>query len=186
MNFNNKNISNSDVSIITKFKNKAHDFMIAVNSLYNPKNVPKSLQVEYQSLKSTADDIKNSIAWITNTVDSVTSFFSNTFSLNGTEIVEEYINNYDNSMGFISLIPIAAIIASMALMTKFISDVYIFDKKLNEQKRLEHQGLTPYNASKIVNKMNDSTIKSLSTLIKPIMITVSIFYLSRIIKNFVR
>ncbi len=182
-----QNISPHELSMLDKFKKKAADFMQAVNSLYSLGTIPPSLQNEYSSLRSTADDIKSSIKWITGTVDSVTNFFSNTFSLNGSDYVSNYINgDSSQNMGFISLIPLAAIIGSMALMTKFISDVYVFEQKLSEQKRLEKTGLTPGAASKIVDNMQGNTLKSLSTLVKPIAITVSLIYGAKIIKDFIK
>ena len=57
-------------------------------------------------------------------------------------------------MGALPIVPIAVISASTALVaiSKWVKDAFVFSRRLNELRRLEGQGLTPKQASDIVNK----------------------------------
>ncbi len=177
-------LSQNDSGFIDKFRLKASQFMSAWNELTSMRNIPVNLQSEYTSLRSSGSEIQSTLQWITSAIDSVTGYVSNMFNFNGVDNVKGYINNDSNNMGFISLIPIAAIVASLAIMTKFISDVYVFKSKLNEQKRLENTGLNPQQAAKVVENMRpDSIIKNISKVVKPVGVVLSLLFIFKIIRE---
>lgn len=53
-------------------------------------------------------------------------------------------------LGILPLLPVAAIAAAIGAVSKWVLDARAFDKRLAEQQRLEQQGLSPDQASKIV------------------------------------
>lgn len=180
-------LTQKDVSMLTKFKAKADEFMVALTRLNSIQNVPPNLEEEYSGLRTSADYIKTSISMITSTVDSVSNFFSDFFSFDGVGVTRDYINNRPQNMGFIPLIPIAAISIALATMTKFISDVYLFERKVVEQQRLESTGMKPAQAAKIIDNMSDQGLmKQMGGIAKPLGFAVGTYFILKIVKSFVK
>jgi len=182
-------LSTNDISLLNRFKAKASEFMIALDRLNSIDNVPGNLQEEYSGLRSTADYVQGTINWITSTVDSVTGFFSDYFGFDGVSGVRDYINGdnryNDQSMGVIPLIPLAAISGAVALMSKFIVDVYVFERKVSEQKRLENTGMSPQQAAEVVDKIKGKTLTdNLAGIVKPVAWGLGLFFISRIIMGY--
>ncbi len=181
------NLTQSDVSILQRFKNRALEFSTAWKKLLSLSPVPPSLESDYQALKSTGNEIHGTIQWITQAVDSVSSFFGGIYNDVSQKITQFLNGDPEESLGFVSLIPIAAILASMAVMAKFVSDVYIFNRKVEEQHRLERSGMTSQDASKIVaNIQGPGLTGNLVKIVKPIGWVIGLFYLAKIVKNFAR
>lgn len=133
-------------NLVGQFKQRAREFMAVWNTLQSKaSDVSRfpALQKEYADLNRRAGFIKTSITKITNTVDSIMGWFRSVFGLSGVESLE--------GLGILPLLPIAIIAGALTLIGKWISDVYIFNKKLEEQKRLEPLvGVTQ--ASRIVQR----------------------------------
>jgi len=182
-------LTQNDVSLLNRFKAKATEFMAAIDKLYTIDNVPANLQEEYSGLISTANIIQGTISTITGTVDSVTGFFSDYFGFDGVSNVRDYINGnrQNNALGFVPLIPVALISGALAAMTKFISDVYVFERKITEQKRLESTGVNPTKAAEIVSKINgQSLMQNLTSLAKPIGFTIGLIVVSRFVGKMIK
>lgn len=185
-------ITPEELSTLEKFKQKAAEFVAAFNRLIAMDNsVAPTLRPEYNSLRSKAQIVMNTVKAVTSAVDSVTGFFSSAYdtvsnalksafglgllpAFNARQLVTQSINNplqYSRSqqLGVVPLIPIAAVIAASAAMVKIISDVYTFERKNSEQIRLEKTGLTPQAAAKIVSQtMSTGDFFGLQKLVMPL------------------
>ncbi len=183
-----QNLTGNDVSLLNRFKVKAGEFMDALNKLNSFTDVPPNLEEEFSYLRTTADVVGGTISTITGTVDSVTGFFSDFFSFDGVAATREYIDNKPVAgMGLIPLIPIAMISGALAAMTKFISDVYVFERKITEQKRLVSTGVSEQDAAQIVDKIaGQGIITQLQGLAKPVGFALGLFFLSRIVKGYLK
>jgi len=183
-----KNLDTNDVSLLNRFKAKANEFMNALDRLNNIGEVPPNLAEEFSYLTTTAEVVSGTIQTITGTVDSVTGFFSDFFAFDGVAATRDYINNKPaQGMGLIPLIPVAMIAGAIAAMSKFIADVYVFERKITEQKRLEATGMKPEQAAQIVDKISgQGVIQQLQGLAKPVGFALSLFFISRIIKAYVK
>lgn len=181
-------LTSNDVSLLNRFKSKAAEFSVALDKLNSVNNVPPNLQAEYSGLRSTADYIQSTIGWITSTVDSVTGFFSDFLGFDGVTSTRDYINNKPVSgMGIIPLLPVAGISAALAVMSKFIADVYLFERKVLEQKRLESTGINPSEAAKIVDKISgQSFTQNLAGIAKPVGFALGAFLLLRVAKRLLK
>lgn len=167
---NSEKLSAEEVSLLQRFKNKATEFMAALNRLNAITNVPPNLQDEYNTLQGQATIVQGSIGWITETVDTVTGFFSDVFQFDGVSAVRSYINNETpNTLGFAPLIPVAVISGALAAMGKFISDVYLFERKVTEQQRLVAGGMPESQAADVVSQITGKGITAnLADLAKPV------------------
>ncbi len=185
---NTETLTTSDVSLLNRFKLKADEFMIALGRLNAINNVPDNLQEEYSGLRSTADYVQSTITWITSSVDSVTGFFSDIFNFDGVSGVRDYINGQNvGNMGLVPLIPLAAISGALALMSKFIADVYVFERKITEQKRLENTGMSPMQAADVVDKIKGQTLTdNLASIAKPVAWGFGLFFLSKVIRAYMK
>lgn len=162
-----------DVSLLEKFKAKAAEFTQAFTSLVNMDTsaLTPEQKDEYLSLRSTGDNIYSTIDWITSSVDNVTGFFSDFFNFDGIGAVREYINEPEQQLGIIPLIPIAAISGALAIMAKFAKDVYLFERKITEQNRLIAGGVPPAQAAEIIKKIGGNTfLETAKDIIKPVSI----------------
>ena len=129
--------------VIGKFRYYARKFSEAYNSLVNSRVDPKkypALASERNDLLRRGYDIKATIQSITSKIDAVYNW-----------IKSIDLNPFDG-LGFLPLIPIAVVVASVALMSKFIFDYATFTRRLSEVKRLETRGYSSGQASTIVDK----------------------------------
>lgn len=177
-------LNQNDTNMLTRFKGKADEFMSALTRLNSIQKIPPNLQEEYSDLQSSAGYIKATITTIVSTVDSVTGFFSDFFGFDGVSATKNYINNRPSQLGLIPLVPIAAITGALAIMTKFISDVYLFERKVQEQLRLESTGMPPADAAKIIGKMSDQgLLQQLGSIARPAGFAIGAFFIFKIIKS---
>lgn len=178
------NPSQSDVNLITRFKTTAGEFSNVYQTLKNRESTPEIMSAERDVLLKRGAAIMASISWVTNTVDSISGVLSNILNYNGSQEVSNYINNSGTSLGALPLLPIAAISGSIAIMTKFISDIVIFNRKADEQIRLEAEGVAPERAAEIVAGMGKgANLAGLLSLAKPIILAFGIFYTIKLLKN---
>lgn len=178
-------LTTQDISLLEKFKVKAAEFMQALDKINSIEDIPPNLQEEFSGLMYTAQTIQSSIGWITTTVDSVSGFFSDFFGFNGVAATRDYINGKPNDLGVVPLLPVAAISGAIALMSKFIADVYVFERKVTEQKRLEASGIAPQEAAKMIEKITGQTaLQSLAGIAKPVGFALGAFFILKIAKGF--
>lgn len=178
-------LSAQDISLLQRFKNKAEEFMTAVGRLDQIGHVPPNLVAEYNALQGQASIVKNSISWITETVDTVTGFFSDVFQFDGVDAVRSYINNESpNTLGFAPLIPVAVISGALAAMGKFISDVYLFERKVTEQQRLVAKGMPEDEAADVVSQITGKGITAnLADMAKPVAFALGAFVVLRMLRG---
>lgn len=183
-----ENLDSNDISLLNRFKSKADEFMRALDKLNSLNDVPANLEEEFSGLRLTADIVGGTINTITTTIDSVTGFFSDFFNFDGVGATRDYINNKPtNGMGLIPLVAPAMIAGSIAAMTKFISDVYVFERKITEQKRLVSTGVSAQDAANIVDKISgQGMIKQLQGLAKPLAFAAGLFFISRMVKGYLK
>lgn len=177
-------LSEQDKGLLQQFRDKATEFMGAWSTLNAIGEVPPNLQGEYNDLQQRGGVIQGTISTITQTVDTVTGFFSDLFTFDGVGAVKSYINDSPQQLGIAPLIPVAAITVALGTMGKFITDVYLFERKVSEQKRLVATGVPEVEAAEIINKMNGATFTgNLANIAKPIAFTVGAIMLFRLINK---
>ncbi len=110
-------------SAINNLKQKAYDFSRVYNEFVNNYqyivNYPELLD-EWTSLKSYADKVRATVQYITETIDSATSWVSGLFGIPARQ-----------QLGALPLIPIATITAAVAAITWSVSEMIKFNQKVN-------------------------------------------------------
>jgi hypothetical protein len=177
-------LNTQDEGMIARFRAKAKEFVDAWNTLATIENVPPNLQAEYADLQERGGVIQWSLTGLTQTVDTVTGFVSDVFNFDGVSATRDYINGRDTTLGIAPLIPIAAITGALAVMGKFITDVYLFERKVNEQKRLVAGGMPETDAADVVKRMTGQGITAnLAEMAKPIAFALGAFVLLRMLRS---
>lgn len=133
-----------DKNIIDRFRDRAVEF----NRLYNTLSAQGSdvvnnypaVAAEYNKLITSGDAIRDSISTVTGGIDSVVSWYNSLFGK------DEGLKGF----GLLPLVPIAVVATSVAAMGKWGRDVFLFQRRLTEIKRLEEQGMPPGRAADIV------------------------------------
>ena len=164
-----------DISLLEKFRAKAAEFLDAYYVLMAQQadiaNIPE-LEEEFDSLYADGAEIKDTIDWITSTVDAVTGWFSGLFG--------------STQMGVLPLIPIAAIGAAIAYMVSWVGRVYLFERKVSEVKRLApSMGIDA--ALQTVGQQQDSSgglLDTVKEIAKPIGFAVGAFVIWKIFDSF--
>jgi hypothetical protein len=160
-------LTQEDISTLDRFRAKAQEFIAAFNRLVSlGPDVPDNMRAEYQSVLSSASAVKTTVEYITKTVDSVTGFFSNIFGLNGVPMVQRSINQ-PTQLGVLPLIPIALVIGAITALGAVLSKIYLFERKLAEQKRLEAGGLSPADAAALASQ-NSGLSANIAKIVKPL------------------
>lgn len=132
-------------SMMENFRDKAKAFIYRYEKLKSldadVKKYPE-LRSEYVGLVGRGTKIRDSIRTVTGGIDNVVGWFNS--------VVGNDKNTQLKGLGLLPLIPVAVVIASLAAMGKWGGDVYMFERRLNEIKRLENTGMSPEKASGIV------------------------------------
>lgn len=175
-------LTNNEKSYIHRFKDKAREFWTLWNNLNNQQSIvnrqSSEIKQEYNDLISRGTTIRSTVEYVTRGLDraanmyqGIKDWFSSTFGMG-----ENEIDNRVDNLGIIPLIPIAIIIASLAAMTKWVSDTYTFTRRLDEIRRLESQGISPENASRIVERtMSKGIFSGVNTLLPVVLLAVGAF-----------
>lgn len=95
-------------------------------------------------LRATIADLLARISGAVDWVRGAGDWFSQTFGLSGLGVVPVVIG-------------VAAITAALAAVTKFLTDAWSLSKRIDEQIRLEGQGLTPQEAAAVVERSTQSS-----------------------------
>lgn len=146
-----------ELSWLEKFRAEAvkfRDAMLRLDSLKSYAQLRPELKAEHDALTARGQMIKATVETITRTVDQVTGFFSDAWS-GASGAVKRFFGLGllpPTNLGALPLIPIAAISGAMVYMGKYVSDVYLFERRATEQQRLEAKGLTPQEAAAIVSQ----------------------------------
>lgn len=181
---NAEQLTPADKSTLQRFKDKAVEFMQVFTRLGAMTDIPPNLQPEYTELMDTGSNIYGTVSWITSTVDSVTGFFSDFFQFDGVQATKDYINGESDTLGVIPLVPIAAVTGAIAFMSKFVADVYLFERKVTEQKRLVNTGMSETQAAEIVDQISGRGLaRNLADIAKPLSFAIGAFMVIRLMRN---
>lgn len=134
---------------IANFKQKAAQFQQAYNALMSSQaqaaRDPR-LKAEWQALANRGFSIRDKIQYITSKVDAAVNWFKSSFGdYDLTEDAQE--------LGFlpvVALIPIAAIAGVIAVINNYVSDVYLFNKKIAAAEGLISKGVAPEDVAQII------------------------------------
>jgi len=154
-----------DVGMLQNFKNKATAFNQKFEKLKTMRsqvaNYP-ALNREFNTLVNRGASIKTTISTITGGVDSVVQWFNNLFGK----------SDQVNGLGLLPLIPIAIVAGSLVAMGKFATDIFLFQRRFEETKRLEQRGIKPARAAEIV--AGKAPIGVIAGMTREVMIPVTI------------
>jgi len=193
--FNSKpaaSLSQTDLSVIDQFKKQARDFWRLYTTMGDDARFVatqnNSVQKEYADLMSRGQTIRSGVERATSVVDgagsmidSARNWFSDTFGLSGLRYAEGLAGT---QLGFIPLIPIAVVAGSLALIGKWVNDALVFNRRINEMKRLQSQGMTPNQAANIIDKIMPKGFgASVTGLVMPIALVGAIVLLPRLLKK---
>lgn len=136
-------ISWSDLNIVQTLRDKAAEFSKAYNYLIQAGPIVKKhpeLAPEYNALLSRGTSIRSSVTALLTQVESVIKTITSLIpGMSGLEILP-------------AIIPIAIILGSIALITKWVADYITFNKKLQQIQQLTAQGISPERAVSIVTQ----------------------------------
>jgi len=147
-------MTNDEQGWLERFKAKAQEFFAAMERLTRLEHLASKdpdNAAQHRRLVSRGEKIRATIQGIISTITGVSDWAGNVFSFNSVDATKKMLSgNPDNGLGFAWFLPIAAVSAAIAAMTKFISDVYLFERRVQEQQRLENEGHTAQEASRII------------------------------------
>ncbi len=107
------------------------------------------LKAEYQDLVSRGNVIETTISTVTGSINKAVHWFKNVFGMDGLSMANR------GQLGALPLLPIAAISGAMTLIGYWVSDVYVFYKKLEKFDQLRAEGVPAGEASRIVSEVSD-------------------------------
>lgn len=131
-----------DRGLMQRFRDSALRFNAQFARLTQQRNDVSrfpALQSDYNKLISEGSNIRNSIRAVTGGIDNVVGWFNNLFGSRG----QAQLNAWP------ALIPVAVVVASMAALGKWAENVYLFERRLTESKRLEELGMPPQDAADV-------------------------------------
>lgn len=131
----------SDLTLIERFKSKVLNFTEQFNNLKNRRIDSKrypDLAREQSELIKKGGIVNNTISALTGAVDKVYSFFKGVTGMDG--------------LGVLPLLPVAAISIAVAAITKWTTDAYEFNKRVDAIQALEAKGYSPEKAGQIVSQ----------------------------------
>lgn len=118
--------------VLGKFKDKAAEFQTLYNQVLQTADIAAknpALLADYNKLVSYGATVRKGITNVTATVDTGYNWLKNTIGMDAVMT--------DSRLGFLPVIPLAVVAASIAAMTKFATDTYIYMDKVNQFKTLE-------------------------------------------------
>lgn len=156
--------------VITKFKNYAAKFASNYNEL-------KSVDIDagkYPELSKLQLDllrrgltVKATIQSVMGAVDNAWTWLKGQFGFEG---VRE-LGSLSTGLGVVPLVPIAVVVAAVALIAKWLMDYNSFKTRLTEVKRLEAKGYSSDQAANIVDKIySDKSLFNLGQAIPVVFI----------------
>lgn len=125
-----------------KLKDKAKEFQVAYEKLTGSASAVEknpALKAERVALLNKGNIIRTKVLEITGSIDSAYTWLKSSVGLSGL--------SQDSGLGILPMIPIAIAAASVAAMTKFISDTYIYLDKVQKFDVLEKK----YGAERAAN-----------------------------------
>lgn len=99
-----------------------------------------NLRAEFEAQEQEIESARGRVAWLRDAIKSVMSFF-------GVEL---------SGLGFVPLIPIAVVTAGVAYIANIAASAWSLSKRIDEQRRLESQGVPPAQAAQIVTQTSSA------------------------------
>lgn len=142
--------------ILGQFKKKASEFDALYKKLSSQRALVKSdpsLYQEYTDKMNSAESLRNDITYIRDK----TAAFMDWFENSSWSPLNWFNGANQQQLGFLpALIPIAVVVASTAAIGKWVSDAYIFSKKLDKVAELQKSGMSAKAATATVNQLDTS------------------------------
>jgi len=140
--------------VAEQLKQKVAEYRAIKNSVMSKMSLINSnpeLKQQWSVLSSRMQTVESSVDKVTSAIDSVYGWFKTTFGFDGYTLP---------GLGAIPLIPIAAAVAAVAALTKVISDLVIFEQKLNTYSDMKDKVGEEKAAAIIKSVSGDSSISS--------------------------
>ncbi len=185
-------LSQQDLSIIDRFRQQAREFWRLYQSTGDNANFVAtqnpSIQREYRDLMDRGQGIRSKVEVATGIIDkagamidTAKNWFTDTFGLGGLASVNRMM---PEQLGLIPLIPIAVIAGSLAAIGKWVNDALVFNRRINEMKRLQAQGMTPTQAANVIDKIMPKGFgANVTGLLIPIVLVGAIVLVPRFFKK---
>lgn len=141
--------------MIEKFKQKAQEFIQAFRRLFNTdvSGLPPEYAKRKKELLDEGNIIKRVIESGASATDMVTALWDRITGNNATQATKDALNGVmmrNGQLGAIPLLAPLAISGVVAYIGNFLSRVYLFERQVSEQRRLEETGMSAQQAASIV------------------------------------
>lgn len=136
-------------NVLGQFRQKVAEFEAMLSRLQSQKKIaakdPKLAQ-QYSQVMNSATALQQKIRQIRDATAAVVDWFKGIFTFDGA--------TGDQSFGIVPLIPIAVVAGSIAAISKWVKDAYVFSEKLDKVEQLEKQGIPTQQAINTVRDMD--------------------------------
>lgn len=138
---------------VDRLRVKGEEFTRVYDLIINSEDIASTndaLYSDYESIKFKGNAIKATIEKVTLLIDEAFNASSNIIGKDNTiNMIEN--NHYMGGLGFIPLIPIAAITAAIAAITYWVNDAMQYLSKVEQVKNLINRNVPPEKAYDIVH-----------------------------------
>lgn len=175
-------LSSEELSWLDKFRKSVQEFRNAFDTMVQNRSYVAARpewQAEYNSLFNEGSIVKRAVETVAATVDGVVGAASSAWNS-----VKDFFGfdgippRRPQGLGVLPLLPIAAISGAIAYMGAWVAKVYIFNRKLEEAKRLESLGVNPQEAAALTQGYGENSLADAINAIKvPLLIGGGIFLL---------
>ncbi len=134
-----------DQGIIERFKARIAEFRGLFTRLAGVgAQVPTEMQGEYQDLVTRGSSIQSTIDTVTGGINKAVNWFKGAFGMDAVRMARQ------GQLGFIPLLPAAAISGAMALIGYWITDTMQFIKKMEQFEEMRARGVPASEAAQAV------------------------------------
>lgn len=158
--------------LVGKFKQKVAEFQAAWAELMSEQSFVAShpsLQTDFNYLVGLGQTLKSKIQSATSLIDQTVKMAGNLWSSISTTFTNVFGDIEEPpQLGFLPLIPIAVIAASVAAIAYFVTEVYKFKTKVDQIKKLEAQGMTAQQAIATAGNVQPGMLSQLKGIALPL------------------
>lgn len=173
-------------NVVGQFKKQTAKFNAAWSQLMNLQPfvaAHPTLQADYNALVSTGQSIKSKIQSATGLIDQTMSMAGNIWS----SIANTFTNVFGEveapQLGFLPLIPIAVIAASVTAISYFVYEVYKFQTRVDQIKKMEAQGVSAQQAIATASNMQPGVLSQVKGIALPIAGVVALLAVLRFVNR---
>jgi len=164
---------------VGKLRDKSNEFArVRFDLIENRNMVPRDPRYinEYNDLVHRSKLIEENVRKVMSGVDYVANLFKSTFG--------EANAHSMGQIGVIPLVPLAIIGGSVALLSKWLTDAYMFVAKMNKVKELEASGMSTQQAIATVKQLSPSPFDGIMGMLPMILLGgAALILLPRILKG---